>query len=233
MPNILIIDNNIMQPHGCLDITRTLLENTKDGLDTTVCRGPEQQIPFSSKGFDGVIISGSKTTILDNAPWVGQLMDFIRKLHQEKIPALGICYGSQIIIKSLFGDNHVRRARTPEVGLVKIKLTDGGKKSPIFENLPHEFYSFCYHFDEIAKLPQEYAITALSQNCAIQGYDVPNTPIWGIQFHPEKNPKECAANVRSIKEEISGISIFNEDDLEKMFDRTVGDKIFTNFLKQV
>src|SRR5688500_2745913 len=112
---VLIIDNNIDQDcWGSQDIRR--LATLASGATVYVRRAPQGDLPPSPKGFDRIIVSGSKTSILDDSAWVGDLIEFVKKAVNYHKPYLGICYGHQILARALGGKELVRQASEAEFG---------------------------------------------------------------------------------------------------------------------
>ena len=103
--------------------------------------------------------------------------------------------------------------------------------SPLLKGLPEKFHSFEYHQDEVRSLPEGFRLTATSQNCPIQAFDLENAPMWGIQFHPERGMEQ---GKRSISNAIRDHKkVMNADRSEELFDRRVGETIFRNFMRLV
>lgn len=222
---ILIIDNNIDQPWQlCADFRRYLVEG-----EINVRRAPQSDLPKDIAAFSHIILSGSKTSIVDSEPWITELTGFIRRAVDAGIPMLGVCYGHQIIAKSFGGDSVVGNSKTPEFGWVKMRQT---AKSPIFEGLSNEFHSFQSHYDEVHSLPRGFIKTAESDRCGIQAYRVESKPVFGIQFHPEKNAEEGQRSIDSKKKTVSKDCIFNDGKAESVFKEHVAHTIFRNFLGQ-
>lgn len=236
MKRIALINNTIELPHGSEEIQRGLrsaLSTEGEELEIRIFRGPEGDLPSDVRTFSGVVISGSKTRINDSFPWVEKQMDFVKKLHTEKIPSLGICYGAQIFAKALHGDDFVSPADEPEYGFFEIKSKKEIKNSPIFSKLPETFYTFCYHYDQICKTPNNFRVLAGSKYCNIQIYELTNAPMWGIQFHPEKNLSECKKSIESIKKHDPSIAITNMEKADSLYDESVERLIFSSYLDLV
>ena len=149
LKKILIVDNTFDPPRGCPEIRAHLEENAKElgPIEIVSVRAPESQIPTDLSDFDGVVISGSKTRILENAPWIEKEMAMIRELHEKKIPTFGICYGEQLIAKTLAGEQFVGVAKQSEHGWVQMELDPQAQKSPVFNGLKQKFYSYEWHSD--------------------------------------------------------------------------------------
>ena len=228
LKRILIIDNTFDPPHGCPEI-QALLEKTAAGLgslEIISVRAPEGKIPADLEQFDGVVLSGSKTAIDEQAPWIEAEMDAIRKLHQLKIPTFGICYGEQLMAKT-FGAN-TGRAKQYEYGWVEIETSQA---SPLFEGLPRKFYSFEYHSDEVRSLPERFSLTARSQDCAVQAFELQEAPMWGVQFHPERGLEHGKKSLERVR--ARNDRIINGERGEELYSPLVGETIFRNFLKVV
>ncbi len=224
---ILILDNNIDQPWGLCGDFRRYLEG-----QTVVRRAPQGDLPLNLEPYTHVILSGSRTCILDSSPWVGELMGLVRKIIDAGTPILGVCYGHQIIARSFGGDPAVRISPTPEFGWVEIEQN---APNPILEGLPKKFYSFQSHFEEVQKAPPGFVVTATSPRCAIQAYYVDGKPVYGVQFHPERNATEGQLSIDSkklTKPPVSKDCIFGDGKAGSVFSEHVAKTIFSNFLRQ-
>ena len=235
MKKILLIDNNIDPPYGCAEI-REELEKAAAGLfPITVesARAPDSALPVDFSGIDGVVISGSKTRIFENAPWIEKEMDALRTLHRLKIPTLGICYGEQLMVRALAGEAFTGASKVSEYGWVRVDLTEAAKKSAIFASLPKSFTSFGFHSDEVYRLPSNFLLAAKSERCAVQAFDVLDAPMWGVQFHPERGLVAGNQGLDRRKKNNPEQEILGRDLGETHYDPQVAHHIFKNFLQQL
>ena len=236
MAKVLIIDNNIDPPYGCGEI-RTLLEHSAAGLgeiQVVSLRAPDSALPASVSGWDAAVLSGSKTRIFENAPWIDKEMEMLKALHREKIPTLGICYGEQLMARVFAGENKTGASKVPEYGWTEIEMLPSAKTSPVFGSLPRKFYSFSFHSDEVyPDLPRNFQVTAKSAVCPIQAFDVTDAPMWGVQFHPERGLAEGNRGLDRRKAREPSTEILNRDLGEKVYDERIAKTIFSNFLKTV
>lgn len=169
---ILLIDNydsftyNLYQLIGSFNPNIVVKRN-----DEIACEEIEQMNP------DKIIISpGPKTP--DEA---GNCIDIIRQF-AEKIPILGVCLGHQCIGQA-FG------------GMVSYaKELFHGKKSLIhhngeglFKDMPNPFVACRYHSLMLDKksLPNDFRITALTEDGEIMAISHKSKMVYGLQFHPE------------------------------------------------
>jgi GMP synthase (glutamine-hydrolysing) len=225
--NVLIIDNNIdPDAWGTPDLRK--FAELAPGAVVHVRRAPQGDLPPSPMAFDRIIVSGSKTRVDDNSPWVQSLLEFIRQAVKAEKPYLGVCYGHQMLARALAGESTVGAAVKGEIGWTRIEVT---ADSRLFEGLPREFYSFSSHFDEVRRMPEAFHPIARSEACGVQAMQWADRPIYGIQFHPERDLEGGEKRCESARKEKTNPSfILNAGKGSKLFDPRVGEKIFANFL---
>lgn len=225
--NVLIIDNNIERDSwGAQDLRMQAAQAA--GAIVHVRRAPEGDLPSDPRAFDRIIVSGSKTRVDDHSPWVLKLLEFIRQAINEEKSFLGVCYGHQMLARALSDESSVGAAAMGEIGWTRIELSG---ESKLFQGLPREFYSFSSHFDEVKKLPAGFRKIAHSQACGVQGMQLGEKSVYGIQFHPERDIEQGEVRYRSAKKERADPRfILNAGKGPKLFDPKVGERIFGNFL---
>lgn len=225
---ILIIDNTIDKSSwGSPELVR--FAKSVSGATVIVRRAPEGDLPESPASFDRVILSGSKTSANDDAPWIFRLHEFVRATIGMKKPFLGVCYGHQTLIRALGDKTFVRRGEHPEFGWSEIEIL---QQAPLLKGLPKKFYTYSSHFDEAASLPNGFHHLARSKLCEIQAVQLEDRPVFGIQFHPEKNLEEAKKSLEERKKTGTPKTLLHpgKGESEKLFDPAVGEKIFGNFL---
>jgi GMP synthase-like glutamine amidotransferase len=223
---ILIVDNNIDRDcWGAGDLVRYAV--AAPGATVFVRRGPAGDLPEDVSRYDRIIVSGSRTSCLDAAPWTGRLDELIRRAVDRSKPLLGVCYGHQALVRALGGREAVRRGKTPEFGWTRIERVE---RSPLFEGLPDAFYSFSSHFEEAARLPQGTRLLARSEDCAIQACAVDGKPAYGIQFHPEKDLADGEKTLAERRKKGEPRVLLNADRGRELYDPKVAETLFRNFL---
>ena len=127
----------------------------------------------------GVILSGGPASVYaPDAPlapaWV----------YDSGIPALGICYGMQVMAHQLGGE--VAPASRKEYGsaLMKHSAELDAQAQALFHNLPRSMPVWMSHADQIAHTPPGFAPLARSENSPIVVMGN-GAGMFGIQFHPE------------------------------------------------
>jgi GMP synthase-like glutamine amidotransferase len=223
---VLIVDNaRDLNCWGAKSYVRHCLAQT--GITVEVRRAPERDLPHDLSKYDRFILTGSGTPAMEEAPWIEELWALIRKVVDRGQPLLGICYGHQAIARALGERAIVRRAEKPEFGWTRVECES---ENPLVAGLPRSFYSFSAHYDEVAHLPKGFKNWAHSENCAIQGYQLEGKPVYGIQFHPEKDPEDAETIFREEREKGNGKILLFPKETPKYFNPKVGEKIFSNFL---
>jgi GMP synthase-like glutamine amidotransferase len=226
---ILIIDNNI-DPHfwGAGEL-RALAAKTP-GATVWVRRAPTEDLPRDPTGFDRIIVSGSRTSAMDSSPWVLKLHEFLKKALNERKPMLGVCYGHQALVRVIGGDELMRSAEQPELGWTEIEVVDGAR---LFEGLPKRFHTFSSHFQEVAALPPGLKLTTRSERCQIQGFEMADAPVFGVQFHPERGIECAKDSMERYVRQGHGKLLLRPKESEKLYDPTVAEIIFRNFLNKI
>ncbi len=224
---ILIIDNTI-DPNswGSAELCRLARLTPQSTLH--VRRAPHSDLPSTPKLFDRIIVSGSKTSALDDAPWIDDLLNFIKKSVDLNIPFLGVCYGHQMLARALSGKTAVRKAQEAEFGWTQINMKDS---FPLAQDLPSSFHTFSAHYDEVCELPKGMRNFAQSEICPIQACQLENRPIYGIQFHPEKTAADALKTFGEMKTKKDRPPLLNAARTQELYNPKIGEILFRNFLQ--
>ena len=138
----------------------------------------KKKINFSNKDVIGIILSGGPLNVYQT-----KKVSFDKKILNQDIPVLGICFGHQIISKELGGK--VKQSKFREFGLVNIKKDKESVLTRNFFNKDGKNNVWMSHSDQVTKLPKNFEKVASSTNskfCIIQNK---YKKFYGIQFHPE------------------------------------------------
>lgn len=223
---VLIIDNTMDRDSWGSASLRSFVTNSPDRT-AFVRRAPQSDFPESPRNFDRIILSGSRTSCLEEGPWISQLDGFLKEALDLRKPVLGVCYGHQALNRVLGGKAALRKGPKGEFGWTKIRLLE---RAPLFTGLPDEFWSFSSHYEEVATLPKGMRHLAQSDDCLIQACRHEDLPVYGIQFHPEKNLESANQSIQEWKKGEQSKRILHEKTGDKLYDPKIGEKIFENFL---
>lgn len=123
----------------------------------------------------GIIFSGGPHSVYEkNAP------SLKNSLLESGIPVLGICYGMQIMVKTLNGS--VREAKEREYGRAEMYIDD---HNDLFFSLPAKIISWMSHTDQAVSVPKGFDALAHTANTPFAAIGNRRKKLYGVQFHPE------------------------------------------------
>ncbi len=152
------------------------------GVDCRVYALSDGQAPDPGAA-DGWIVTGARSSVVDESPLVDGLLEWIRTVVDRGAPLLGVCYGHQAIAAALGG----RVGLHPdswELGTVEVALTECGREDPLFAGFPDRFQVQATHEDYVVELPPGGVSLASNAHTAVQALAVGES-CRGIQFHTE------------------------------------------------
>lgn len=160
---------------------------------------------FPIEDYDGYIITGSKSSVLENKDWMDKLSKFVRLIVNKDKPILGVCWGHQFLA-STFGGN-VEKLKKRELGYRGIQIVYDKSssysgveidKGDLFMGFPEEFAAFQTHEDYVTKIPDSGEILA-ENNSGIQSFKYKSA--YGVQFHPEFDYETALKIYQKYKDE--------------------------------
>lgn len=137
-----------------------------------------EEWPPDLDGIDAVVIGGSTAGVYeaDDHPWMERERAFVRRLVDEGIPTLGICFGHQIVNEAL-GGRVEHRGLTNE--LVEVALSD----DPLFEGIDSTIPAV--HGDYVVEPGEGMDPIASADYYELFATRHREAPLWTVQFHPE------------------------------------------------
>ncbi|MBS3988495.1 MAG: glutamine-hydrolyzing GMP synthase, partial [Dethiobacter sp.] len=103
-----------------------------------------------------------------------------RRLYQQGMPILGICYGMQLLAKDLGGV--VRAADRREYGKTELTVLANGD---LFAGLGKEEDVWMSHSDFVEEAPPGFTVTAVTANTPVAAMADSQQRFYAVQFHPE------------------------------------------------
>ncbi len=123
----------------------------------------------------GIIISGGPASVYaPESPKVD------RRLFELGVPALGICYGQQLMAYML--DGAVRKGSRGEYGLAMLEVARPGG---LFNGLSPREQVWMSHRDQVETPPPGFEVLGSTETCAIAAMADVWRRLYAVQFHPE------------------------------------------------
>jgi GMP synthase (glutamine-hydrolysing) len=152
------------------------------------------------EGYDGIAITGSGLHVYNGGAEVTRQVDLVRQALTTGTPVFGSCWGLQIIATAAGGVVR-KNPNGREIGFGRgIRLTDEGRKHPMYAGKMDVFNAPTVHLDEVVTLPDGATVLASNAVSKVQAVEIrtPGSTAWGVQYHPEYPLGELAIIVRRI-----------------------------------
>jgi GMP synthase (glutamine-hydrolysing) len=233
-PRLLVIEGNspqTMAEHvaaggvpaskGYSDLLRELLPGAM--VDICYPGDPKASLPEgeSLQGYDGIIITGSALHVYTGGPEVMRQLDMVRTALATGTPLFGSCWGLQVITAAAGGSVR-KNPKGREIGFGRgIRLTEAGRKHPMYVGKLDVFNAPTVHLDEIDSVPPGATVLASNAVSAVQSVEIRTngSVAWAVQYHPEYPLREVAAIVRRIGTRLIEEGFFADEADMKTFAR--------------
>ena len=184
------------------DMFIALLGRLDPQLEFAVYDVEEGQYPADIDEVDAYLITGSKSSVYDDKPWIAELIDFVRELDARGKKIVGICFGHQLVAQALGG----RTEKSPKgwgVGLhgYRFSSTPGWHDGD-----SADFHILVSHQDQVvenARGAQVLASSEFCENAVVQVGD----HILTFQGHPEFVPG-YSREIMEFRREMIGDSTY-------------------------
>ncbi|MCB1705258.1 MAG: GMP synthase [Halioglobus sp.] len=165
------------------DMFAALLGAVDPTLEFTVYDVEQGQYPADIDEVDAYLITGSKSGVYEDKPWIPPLMAFVRELHRRRKKLVGICFGHQLVAQALGGE--VQKSpkgwgmglHTHRFNAVPVWHDHGDRDLEILVS----------HQDQVLEVPDEATVLAGSAFCEHAVIQV-GDHILTFQGHPEFVP---------------------------------------------
>ena len=212
-PRLLVIEGNSPQTlaehiavggtpahQGYSNLLRELLPGAS--VDTAHPGDPTAVLPTGEalEGYDGIAITGSSLHIYNGGPEVTRQIELVRAALKTGTPLFGSCWGLQVITVAAGGSVR-KNPKGREIGFGRgIRLTEAGRKHPMYVGKLDVFNAPTVHLDEVEALPAGATVLATNAMSSVQSVEIRTngSVAWAVQYHPEYPLREIAAIVRRI-----------------------------------
>jgi GMP synthase (glutamine-hydrolysing) len=181
-----------------------LLREVLPGAEVDICYpgDPAAVLPEgeSLEGYDGIAITGSALHVYEGGAEVTRQVDLVRTALSTGTPLFGSCWGLQVITAAAGGVVR-KNPQGREIGFGRrIRLTDAGRKHPMYAGKLDVFNAPTVHLDEVETLAPGMTVLATNTVSAVQSAEIKTSgsTAWAVQYHPEYPLREIAVIVRRI-----------------------------------
>ncbi|CEM04067.1 unnamed protein product [Vitrella brassicaformis CCMP3155] len=196
---LLVTEDDQVYGVHIVDMFREWLEDAMDGstilcMDAFDAKKMEWPAQHTWQQYDGFIIPGSLNSAYDKEPWIEELARVIQKLHADRTPFLGVCFGHQLAAQALGGrvkknpmGTQFSRITTPLINTAPAALplplvkdnASGGEISLLYS-----------HDDVVVEAPSVGVSLGGTEACPVIGVAYGSPPFAiTVQGHPEFNTK--------------------------------------------
>lgn len=186
------------------DMFINLLSKVDPNLHFVIYAVQHGEYPAHIDDVDAYLITGSKASVYDDAGWIHQLIDFVRKLHEAQKKLVGICFGHQLVAHALGG----RTAKSEKgwgIGRHSYQLTEQAAE---FAPPGEEFSILASHQDQVVEPAEGAEILASSDFCPVAMTRV-GDHILTFQGHPEFNP-DYAHGLMDVRRDLYNDTLYNQ-----------------------
>ena len=140
-------------------------------------------IPSRANDSCGLIVLGGPMSVYESDRWphLVQEMRLIESALADHRPVLGVCLGSQLLAQVL--GSKVSAGPSTEIGWHRVRLSESGRRDPLWAGASVEFQGFHWHGD-VFDVPPDCESLASSDLTACQAFRS-GTSAYGILFHME------------------------------------------------
>lgn len=162
------------------DMFIALLQHSDPSLEYAVYDVELGEYPVDIDEVDAYLITGSKSSVYEDKPWIIELMEFVRELNRRHKKLLGFCFGHQLVAQALGGKTE-RSAKGWGVGLHTHRFTT----VPSWHDQGDvDLNILVSHQDQVVAVPDSARVLAGSEFCENAVCQI-GDHILTFQGHPE------------------------------------------------
>ena len=180
-----------------------LLAQADPKLEFAVYDVEQGQYPAQIDEVDAYLITGSKSSVYEDKPWIVTLTEFVQELHRRRKKLVGICFGHQLVAQALGGGVEKSR-RGWGVGVHTHRFTT----APSWHDQgDRDLNILVSHQDQVIKVAEDTSVLAGSEFCENAVCQI-GDHILTFQGHPEFLPA-YAREIMMFRKELIGEKAYN------------------------
>jgi GMP synthase (glutamine-hydrolysing) len=211
--------------HKRADTRRNFVRELDAELDSFHC--PSGELPETFR-YDGFVITGSGASVYWDREWIGRLKAWVGEAIRAGLPALGVCYGHQLLADVMGGS--VEDMGEYELGYREVHH-DG--TNVLLDGVGETMTVFTTHSDHVVEEPPGATVFARNEY-GIHGFRKGRA--FAVQFHPEYDMRMAESVTKGKAEQLSSRRIERVlDDITAENYEAARDvkRLFDNFLGYV
>jgi GMP synthase-like glutamine amidotransferase len=186
------------------DMFIALLQQVDPELEFRVYDVEQGEYPADIDEVDAYLITGSKSSVYEDKPWISALMDFVRELDRRRKKLVGICFGHQLVAQALGGKTE-KSPRGWGVGLHTYHFNE----APGWHDKGElDFGILASHQDQVVTNAEGARVLASSEFCENAVCQI-GDHILTFQGHPEFVPG-YSREIMGFRREMIGESVYTE-----------------------
>jgi len=143
-------------------------------------------LPIEPNECDAYLITGSKTGVYDDKPWIELLISFIQTTYKQQIKLVGLCFGHQILAHALGG----KADKSGKGWGVGVMLSHSVEKADWMPTKLASINLLYSHQDQVTRLPPQAKLLFTSDFCQFSAFYIPERAL-AFQGHPEFTLDYC------------------------------------------
>lgn len=165
------------------EMFKTLLRRADESLRFKSYSLLQGELPEKIDECDAYLLTGSKTGVYDETPWLAQLAGFISRAYALGVPMAGFCFGHQMLAHTLGG----HAGKSPlgwGIGALVHEKQALDEVPDWLTPMPERLRLLYSHQDQVTDLPQGAQRLYGSHFCPNGAFYVPHK-LLAFQGHPE------------------------------------------------
>lgn len=139
----------------------------------------DMDFPSGPQDADAWLITGSRHGAYEDHPFIAPLEDLIRRIHDARVPLVGVCFGHQIVAQAM-GGRVEKYAGGWAVGRTEYHLDGIG-----------QVHLNAWHQDQVVEIPPGATPAGTNAHCRLAALSY-GPRMWTVQPHPEFGPEIVA-----------------------------------------
>ncbi|MEM8560935.1 MAG: GMP synthase [Pseudomonadota bacterium] len=180
------------------DMFIDLLQSVEPTLSFAVYDVEHEHYPAAIDEVDAYLMTGSKSSVYEDKPWIAKLAEFVRELDRRRKKLIGICFGHQMVAQALGGETQ----KSPKGWGVGLHTYQFDEAPGWHDQGKMDFDILVSHQDQVLATAEGAKVLAGSDFCENAVCQVGNH-ILTFQGHPEFVPA-YSRKIMDLRRELIG-----------------------------